>query len=301
MLQRAPVLALELVEAGRIDEVVVLARQHVVLVDAVVGQHELHRLAQDHRLLGVGVEVEPELVAQARRRVAVAVDQGRALGQHGAVVGGDHHRAVVGRERPQDVEQRAVREPRPGHRAERRLVGRQFLEDVALGAPVGEDVDEVEHHAHQRQVLERADLTPGRVRLVGIVDLGVLDRLLRRRAQPLELEVHQLALVAVLGPLVVAVLLPEIRMPLPQLRGQQPREDRVARVGRGRGQDRDLVVALDLEPVLEQRLEREPLVEPHAVDDDEHHAPPGLEVRRDGVAHDVGAEERPLPVLGSLP
>ena len=87
------VLALELVEARRVDEVVVLARQHVVLVHAVVGQHVVHRLAHDDRLLGVAVQVDPELVAQVGRGVAVAVDQRRAPAQHRAVVGGQHHGA----------------------------------------------------------------------------------------------------------------------------------------------------------------------------------------------------------------
>src|SRR5206468_9052156 len=54
-----------------------------------------------------------------------------------------------------------------------------------------------------------------------------------------------------------------------------------------------VVLAPELEQALQQRLEREPLVEPHAVDDDEDHAAPLLEVRDDGLAHHVGGERGP--------
>ena len=79
-------------------------------------------------------------------------------------------------------------------------------------------------------------------------------------------------------------------MALAQLHRQQAREDRVARVGRGGRQDRAVVLAPDVEVLLEQRLEREPLVEAHAVDHDEDHAAALLERRHHGVLHHVGRE-----------
>ena len=74
----------------------------------------------------------------------------------------------------------------------------------------------------------------------------------------------------------------------------QPREDGVPRIGRGGGQDREVVLALDVEVRLQHPLQRQPLVEPQAVDDQEVHVPPGLQVRRDGLPHHVHRERRPI-------
>src|SRR5206468_7834364 len=100
-------------------------------------------------------------------------------------------------------------------RAERPLVGGYFLEDRALAPAVSQDVDEVEDHCHEREPRERVDLAPRGMRLLHVVDLQVLEPLRRRRAEPLELQLQELALEAIARPLVVRGLLPQLGVLLP--------------------------------------------------------------------------------------
>ena len=101
-----------------------------------------------------------------------------------------------------------MREPGFHDRAERRFVGREFLQDLALGAAVRQDVEKVEHHRNERHALEGIDLPPRVDGLFLIIDLEILRWPCWRRAQALELKVEQLTLEAVARALVVSVLLP---------------------------------------------------------------------------------------------
>jgi hypothetical protein len=74
--------------------------------------------------------------------------------------------------------------------------------------------------------------------------------------------------------------------------GKKSAEDGVPRIGRGRRQDGNLVVERDVEELAQDRLDRKPLVEPHAVDDDEGDALPRAEVRHHPPFHDIDGEGR---------
>ena len=82
---------------------------------------------------------------------------------------------------------------------------------------------------------------------------------------------EELVLVSVPAVLVVLGPCPDVREALGEVAGQEAAEDGVAGVGRGRGEDRVVVVLLDVEERVEQPLELEPLVVPHAVDEEEDH------------------------------
>ncbi len=82
-------------EARRVDEVEVLARQQVVLVDPIVGEHEVHRLANDQCVFRIGIEIESVLVSQVGRGLAVTIDDGGATPEHCTMIGRDDRDAIL--------------------------------------------------------------------------------------------------------------------------------------------------------------------------------------------------------------
>src|SRR5204862_3256180 len=89
---------------------------------------------------------------------------------------------------------------------------------------------------------------------------------------------------------------PPIRKSRRDLARKQSTEQRVTRVRRRRRQYRVVVRRLDVEIGSEQRLQRAPLVESEAIDDDEHRCLVALENRQQKLGDDVDREWWPIAV-----
>src|SRR6266850_120874 len=87
VLEAAAVLVFVLVELRRIDEVEILFRDDVLLVQGVAREAEPGRVFEVDRLLGIALQIRPELESEVRRCLAVSVHQRRPAAQPGAVVG----------------------------------------------------------------------------------------------------------------------------------------------------------------------------------------------------------------------
>ena len=107
---------------------------------------------------------------------------------------------------------------------------------------------------------------------------------------------QQLALVGVEGFVLTIRIPPPVGQSRRDLAGKKSAEQCVARVRCRRRQHREVMRCLDIEERSEQRLQRAPLVETQAIDDDEHRRLVALEDRQQEFANDVDGERRPVTV-----
>src|SRR6266513_1953501 len=230
----------------------------------------------DRGLRVLAAQILAELVAQVRGGVALGVHRRGRAAVNRAMIGGEQHRDAAPLRLEQRRAHRRALEPGAGETPQRRLVARHLVQDRALGAPVRELVDEVEH--------ERRHPVLGQVRREPAQQLAAVHRaeqLLvahghRRPDQLPQLLGQQLRFVRVEA-LVVRGLAPPVGVSRGDLHREQPGEDRVAREGRRGRQDAVVVGLLDVEQRRHQVAQRLPLIEPQAVDDDEQHPPVGAE------------------------
>src|SRR4029078_8050077 len=144
-------------------------------------------------------------------------------------------------------------EPLHGELSQRGLVARHLVEDRRLGAPVCQQVDEVEderrdafggEHA-RKSSLERAALGGGR-------NLLVANR--NRELELGDLRLEQITLVRVER--FVFTLAPPVWKTRRDLTGKEPAEQCIARVRRRRRQNAEVVCRFDVEYLRDGRLAR---------------------------------------------
>ena len=188
------------------------------------------------------------------------------------------------RQQLQQHEQIRMLEPRARQRPERRLVLGQLADDVGLGTRMRQYVQKVIYDNRE----------------IGIVDaLYVVDELAPRLrthqfvegpappfATRCQLTRKELLLVLVLAALLVIVE-PLVGHEFVDGKGHQARKDRIARILRGRRQDRTVEV-VDLNVVIppQQRTDRPPLVVTEIVDQKQRRTAVRLHVGKDLLAHE---------------
>ena len=185
-----------------------------------------------------------------------------------------------------------MREPRSGDRPERRLVRGHLPQDFRFRSSVGEHVQEVDDHRHQRKRPVGVNTLHEMVALGDIEHLHVPRFHLQRGIDLRQLPVEKLMLVTVPTHIVIASRHPFRRVELRDIAGEEPAEDRVPSIGSGRWQDRVVVVLLDREQIAQQRQNGKPMVEAQAVHHHEENLSALLEQRRHELGHDVHREER---------
>src|SRR5262249_36172170 len=144
----------------------------------------------------LGPQVFAELVAQVLRRVALGEHGGRRAAVDRAVVGRDQHADALARRFLQQGKQRRTAEPLLRQLAKRELVARDLVEDRRLGAPVRQQIHEVEYERRDAFRRDRPRETALEVVALGRSrDLLVANRQLAIQLDQLRLE--KLALVRV--------------------------------------------------------------------------------------------------------
>jgi len=239
-------------------------------------------------LLGVVVQVLAELVAQVGVGVLVALDAHGVLAPDATVVGGEDDVVVRVGEGAEQVCHGAVAEPAECDAAVGGLVAGQLANHTALGAGVAEHVNEVEDahvdiiFLHLRQLLHET------LGSCGVVDLVIGEGVLA--AVALEERLYERRLVEVLA--LLAVLIdPQVREHLGDDVWHQAREDGVARILRGRGQDGTVEALVDMEEVGNLVHQDAPLVVAEVIDDDEEHLLAFVQEGEDAPLEDVGAHD----------
>ena len=200
------------------------------------------------------------------------------------VRGDDDGVSPLGEELEDGVKVRVL-EPRARQRAERRVVLREFADDVGLGTCVRKDVEEVVDDDREIGVVDLLDVVHQ------LAPLLRAHQLVERELPVLAVLAHQplqkLLLVLVLAALLVVVE-PLVGHQAVDGQRHQPREDGVAGVLRGGGEDGAVKVVLrHVVPAPQQRRNRPPLVVAEVVDQQQR----GLGVLVDD-GEDVGAHER---------
>src|SRR5256714_6723543 len=144
--ERAAIARLILAQLGGIDEEPVRGREQQPDAEPHPRQAERLEVFHDDRGLRIlAAQIFAELVAQVGRGVAFRVHRGRRLAMDRAVVGGEQHRHAAPLGLAQRREHGGALEPGARQAPQRGLVPRHLVQDRALGAPVGQLIDEVEH------------------------------------------------------------------------------------------------------------------------------------------------------------
>ena len=206
-------------------------------------------------------------VAEVDADVAVAFDAHRAVDAHGAVVGGDDDVDVALGEGFEDFEQGRVFEPREGERAVGFFVLGQFAHDVAIGAGVGEHVDEVVDDYVEPRAHELGEAVDQLFAVLGVEHfvVGVFDV----EAVATEVLAEEFALVLVF-PAFFILVDPVLGIFALDFGGHQACKHGVAGKLCGGGQDGEVdVVAIGAEVLFEGGLYEFPLVVAEVVYHDE--------------------------------
>ena len=244
----------------------------------------LSRVGNDKGVLGTAVEVLAELVAQVGVGVAVADNLDGLAAAYGAVVGGDDD-AVVGLcQCLEELAHHSVAEPRQGDAAVCGLVVGQLTHHLRLSAGMGEDVDEVDDDDVEVIVLQVLELTHQLLRPRAVDNLVVGEGLLAPVA--LQLGLNERRLIDVLA-LFLVFIDPQIWEHLGYLRRHQAREDGVAGILRGGGQNGTVKALVDVEHVADFLGQGAPLVVAEVVDDNEEDLLTAVEGREDDIGHDA--------------
>jgi len=153
---------------------------------------------------------------------------------------------------------------------------------------MGEDIDKIDHDRGEGEIAEFLDFARDEAVLLHIEDLGIFGARLELDAGAAQLLIEELALETVAADVVVFVsLCPEFWQLLFDLAREEAAENGVARIGRGRGQNREIVFPPDVEEFAQQGLDDQPLVEAEIVEDHQQGAPAGAHVGQNIVRHDV--------------
>src|SRR6266513_2035222 len=298
--ERSAIARLILARRGGIDEEPVRGREQQPDAERHARQAERLEVFHDDRGLRIlTAQIFAELVAQVGRGVAFCVHRGRRLAMDRAVVGGAQHRHAAPLRLAQRREHGGALEPGARQAPQRGLVPRHLVQDRALGAPVRQLIDEVEHQGR--------DAVLGKVRREAAHQLALAraeQLLVPHRDRPShelrQLLGQELALVRVEA-LFVGRLPPPRRMAGGDLHRKHPREDRVARERRRARKDAVVVRLLDVEQRRHELPQHLPLVEPQAVDHDEQRAALGLEHRYQELGSHVHREGRPVAFRSGEP
>src|SRR5665647_273493 len=267
MQKRAAIPALILAQLRWVDEEAVAGGKQRVRAEAPARQLERVFILEQQREIGIfRAQILAELVAKILRRVALREHGRRGVAVDRAVIARHEHLDLAARGFLQHAEQRRPLEPLQRELAQRDLVARHLVENRRLGAAVREQVHEVEDERADPFRRDRVrEATLELVRLVRRRDLVVLHWHLASHLDEMRLE--QILLVRVER--LVLPLAPPIRKACRDLVGKETAEQRIASIRRRRRQHAEVVRRLDVEQRREHGLEKLPLIEAQAVDDDE--------------------------------
>lgn len=151
------VLHVVIVVIGISEEVIAVA-EDIAVGEIDLWQADLRRYDGFVDLLGVVGKGLPDLVAEVGIGVLVADDLHGVLHADGTVVGGEDHAVAHLGDVLEEVVRRRVAEPAARQRAIRSFGIGQLADHLALGAGVGEHVDEVQHDDVQLILLEAIEV-----------------------------------------------------------------------------------------------------------------------------------------------
>ena len=232
-----------------------------------------------------------QLVAQVRVRIAVADNFYGVVATDAAVIGREHHGAILCSQAAEEVAHSRVAQPALRDAPISRFVAGKLPNHEAFRTSVAKHVNKVDNHDIQVVLHQLRNLCDELLCGVGVVYLVVRERVLA--AITFELRPDQRFFIEVLA--LLAVLIdPKLREHLGDVIGHESAEDGVASILRRCRKDAAIEVLLDCKGVANLVQQDAPLVVAEVVDDDKEDLLAFIQQRIDGTLKDVGAHHRPF-------
>ena len=287
MLKTIGVFGLVLIEIGGIHKKVIFPTNNVVRPLSHTRQAKSLGISNMHRMTVIASQIFAVFEANPRRSIPIAISQRSPTTQHTPVICRQHHCRVSLGQLAQHLKKRRMREPGPRQRPISRLIGRHFLQQFGFGTAVCEHIQKIDHHCHKRKRPVRMHLLRQPVTLCNIQYLDVARIQIQFWINFCELLIEQLMFVSVATHVVVTRDLPLIGVQYSEINGKKTAENGIARIRRRSGQNRVVVVLLNVENIGQQRQNGKPVIQSHTIDHHKKHLLPILHTGRDKFGYNI--------------